>query len=86
MLTFCFGQGRIARNAGVAQLVEQLICNQPVGGSSPFTSFFNRGCCESILFFVKLFVLRRMLCRVCCRVILYVSATASVCSGCVNFV
>jgi hypothetical protein len=55
VLTFCFGQGRIARNAGVAQLVEQLICNQPVGGSSPFTSFFNRGCCESILFFVKLF-------------------------------
>ena len=25
--------------AGVAQLVEQLICNQPVGGSNPFTSF-----------------------------------------------
>jgi hypothetical protein len=25
--------------AGVAQLVEQLICNQPVGGSSPSTSF-----------------------------------------------
>ncbi len=25
-------------SAGVAQLVEQLICNQPVGGSSPFTS------------------------------------------------
>jgi hypothetical protein len=25
-------------NAGVAQLVEQLICNQPVGGSNPFTS------------------------------------------------
>ena len=24
--------------AGVAQLVEQLICNQQVGGSSPFTS------------------------------------------------
>ena len=24
--------------AGVAQLVEQLICNQPVGGSTPFTS------------------------------------------------
>jgi hypothetical protein len=24
--------------AGVAQLVEQLICNQPVGGSNPFTS------------------------------------------------
>ena len=27
-----------ARNAGVAQLVEQLICNQQVGGSSPSTS------------------------------------------------
>ena len=26
------------RNAGVAQLVEQLICNQQVRGSSPFTS------------------------------------------------
>ena len=26
--------------AGVAQLVEQLICNQQVGGSSPFASFF----------------------------------------------
>ena len=25
--------------AGVAQLVEQLICNQPVAGSSPVTSF-----------------------------------------------
>ena len=25
-------------NAGVAQLVEQLICNQQVGGSSPSTS------------------------------------------------
>ena len=30
---------RIARlQAGVAQLVEQLICNQPVGGSNPFAS------------------------------------------------
>ncbi len=26
-------------DAGVAQLVEQLICNQQVGGSSPSTSF-----------------------------------------------
>jgi hypothetical protein len=26
------------RIAGVAQLVEQLICNQPVAGSSPITS------------------------------------------------
>ena len=25
-------------SAGVAQLVEQLICNQPVGGSNPLTS------------------------------------------------
>ena len=36
------------RNAGVAQLVEQLICNQQVGGSSPSTSsilriIFNMG-------------------------------------------
>ena len=28
----------IAVNAGVAQLVEQLICNQPVGGSNPSAS------------------------------------------------
>ena len=28
--------------AGVAQLVEQLICNQQVGGSSPFASFRGR--------------------------------------------
>ena len=27
-----------AENAGVAQLVEQLICNQQVGGSSPSAS------------------------------------------------
>ena len=27
-----------AKNAGVAQLVEQLICNQQVDGSTPFTS------------------------------------------------
>ena len=34
-----------AENAGVAQLVEQLICNQQVGGSSPSTSSikFNMG-------------------------------------------
>ena len=36
------------KNAGVAQLVEQLICNQQVGGSSPSTSStlfrdFNKG-------------------------------------------
>ena len=29
-------------NAGVAQLVEQLICNQQVAGSSPITSSTNR--------------------------------------------
>ena len=29
---------KTAKNAGVAQLVEQLICNQQVGGSSPSTS------------------------------------------------
>lgn len=28
----------ITRLAGVAQSVEQLICNQPVGGSIPFAS------------------------------------------------
>ena len=34
ILTFCL----IERSyAGVAQLVEHLICNQRVGGSSPFT-------------------------------------------------
>ena len=27
--------------AGVAQLVEQLICNQPVAGSSPIASSIN---------------------------------------------
>jgi hypothetical protein len=32
-------------SAGVAQLVEQLICNQPVAGSNPVTSFVkNRFC------------------------------------------
>ncbi len=29
--------------AGVAQPVEQLICNQPVGGSNPFASLRNNG-------------------------------------------
>ena len=29
----------VFRCAGVAQLVELLICNQPVAGSSPVTSF-----------------------------------------------
>lgn len=28
----------VDREAGVAQLVEQLICNQPVGGSNPLAS------------------------------------------------
>src|SRR5277367_1801078 len=31
-------RGQIAVGAGVAQLVEHLICNQRVGGSSPFAS------------------------------------------------
>ncbi len=30
-------------NAGVAQVVEQLICNQRVGGSSPFASSRDAG-------------------------------------------
>ncbi len=34
-----YGNG-VTRIAGVAQLVEQLICNQQVGGSSPFASSF----------------------------------------------
>jgi hypothetical protein len=29
----------VVQCAGVAQLVEQLICNQPVAGSNPVTSF-----------------------------------------------
>ncbi len=29
---------KVAGNAGVAQLAEQLICNQQVAGSSPITS------------------------------------------------
>ena len=37
--------------AGVAQLVEQLICNHQVGGSSPFTGSrltpINAKCCEA---------------------------------------
>ena len=35
LLTLCPLTGRFA---GVAQLVEHLICNQRVGGSSPFAS------------------------------------------------
>ncbi len=34
--------------AGVAQLVEQLICNQQVGGSSPSTSSKTRGAAMKI--------------------------------------
>ena len=34
-----YGNG-VTRIAGVAQPVEQLICNQQVGGSSPFASSF----------------------------------------------
>lgn len=37
-LTKCLGGSTFVPPAKVAQLVEQLICNQPVGGSSPFTS------------------------------------------------
>jgi hypothetical protein len=32
----------LERFAGVAQLVEQLICNQPVGSSSLSTSLLNK--------------------------------------------
>ncbi len=40
--------------AGVAQLVEQLICNQPVAGSSPISSskeFKGLGCHDLSLFY-----------------------------------
>ena len=30
------------RDAGVAQLVEQLTCNQPVGGSTPLASSISK--------------------------------------------
>ena len=36
------------KNAGVAQLVEQLICNQLVGGSSPLTSSKKARFCNEI--------------------------------------
>ncbi len=39
-----------AKNAGVAQLVEQLICNQQVGGSSPSTSSKKAYCLGSRLY------------------------------------
>ena len=32
-------RGEYSLNAGVAQLVEQLICNQRVEGSNPFASY-----------------------------------------------
>ncbi len=38
-----------AKFAGVAQLVEQLICNQQVGGSSPSTSSIEAYCLGSRL-------------------------------------
>ena len=38
MIRVCVILVRRSKNAGVAQLVEQLICNQQVGGSSPSTS------------------------------------------------
>ena len=45
LLVFSFAAEwiRSAKLAGVAQLVEQLICNHQVGGSNPFTgsNFFN---------------------------------------------
>ena len=34
----CFYQKAIVMYAGLAQLVEQLICNQQVGGSNPSSS------------------------------------------------
>ncbi len=37
-MSVCDILNRHLKNAGVAQLVEQLICNQQVGGSSPSTS------------------------------------------------
>ena len=42
LLYFC-SRFKSKLSADVAQLVEQLICNQPVGGSSPFIgSFFKK--------------------------------------------
>ena len=35
--------GKSQSSADVAQLVEQLICNQQVGGSSPFVSSMTHG-------------------------------------------
>ena len=37
LLIFLFAATSAPTSAGVAQLVEQLICNHQVGGSSPFT-------------------------------------------------
>jgi hypothetical protein len=36
--------------AGVAQLVELLICNQPVAGSSPVTSFETLSTCDNLYY------------------------------------
>ncbi len=41
ILLFSIYYANISYCAGVAQLVELLICNQPVAGSSPVTSFFS---------------------------------------------
>ncbi len=44
----------LQKNAGVAQLAEQLICNQQVAGSSPITSSKKvRFCSEIGLFYFK---------------------------------
>lgn len=37
LLVFSLAVENLNRQAGVAQLVEQLICNHQVGGSNPFT-------------------------------------------------
>ena len=39
------------KHAGLAQLVEQLICNQQVGGSSPSTSSRKNSCSKEQEFF-----------------------------------
>lgn len=46
LLVFSFAAGgpHFTFRAGVAQLVEQLICNHQVGGSSPFTGSSIYGC------------------------------------------
>ena len=49
----CKSEKLKAKFAGVAQLVEQLICNQQVGGSSPSTSSIEAYCLGSRLRFLK---------------------------------